>query len=148
MHNENGECFYQGETFINLKNFPRKKRFHQKHQNIVLYLTSFFICEERFAQPTGDGENVEIDTTLVDGEKIVHNICTVHGIRNRVLPNGIPVNSDNVALFLKPQLKHLEILFNVFEEVFLKINYNIGLNKMKKEYISIRINFLNHLSTL
>ena len=74
MHNENDEYFYQG---IKLKNFLQGKN------NVVLYISSIIICfEEWFRELTRDGENIEIDTRVVDGDKILHNICTVLGICN------------------------------------------------------------------
>ena len=101
---------------------------HDKNiQSIILYL------KECFGELTGYGQNFNIDTRVVDGGKILHNICTKLGIHNWVLPEGIPVNSDNVAVFLRVQLKSVEILFNHFEEVFLKINSNISLYIMEKE---------------
>ena len=42
-------------------------------------------------------------------------------------------------------LEGVEILFNSFEEVFLKINSNISFDIMEKEYLSMIIYSLNHL---
>ena len=78
MHNENDEYFYQG---IKLKNFLQGK--NSIKNNVVLYVSSIIICfEEWFRELTRDGENIEIDTRVVDGDKILHNICTVLGICN------------------------------------------------------------------
>ena len=65
---------------------------HEKNiQSIILYL------KECFGELTGYGQNFNIDTRVVDGGKILHNICTKLGIHNWVLPERIPVNSDNQA---------------------------------------------------
>ena len=89
----------------------------------MLYIRSITLClEEQFGELTGDGENFEIDTRVVDGDKILRNICTILYIHNWVLHDGIPVNSGNAAIFLRAQLESAEILFSHFEEVFLKIN--------------------------
>ena len=78
MHNENDEYFYQG---IKLKNFLKGK--NSIKNNVVLYISSIIICfEEWFRELTRDGENIEIDTRVVDGDKILHNICTILGICN------------------------------------------------------------------
>ena len=78
MHNENDEYFYQG---IKLKNFLQGK--NSIKNNVVLYISSIIICfEEWFRELTRDGENIEIDTRVVDGDKILHNICTVLCICN------------------------------------------------------------------
>ena len=115
----------------------------------MLYVSSIILClEEWFGELTGDGGNVEIDTRVVDEDKILHNICTVLDIRNWVLPDEIPVNSDNVPAFLRAQLESVEILFSRLEEVFLKINSNISLNIMREEYISIITYSVNHLNPL
>ena len=144
MHNENDEYFYQG---IKLKNFQRGK--DSIKNNEVLYVSSIIFClEEWFGELTGDGENVEIGTRVVDGDKILHNICTVLDIHNWVLPDGILVNSDNVAVFWRAQLESIEILFSRFEEVFLKINSNISLDIIRNAYISIIICSCNHLNPL
>ena len=135
VHNENDEYFYQG---IKLKNFQPGK--DSIKNNLVLHLSSIILClEEQIGELTGDGESVKIGTRVVNGDKILRNICTVLNICNWVLPNGIPVNSDNVAVFLIAQLESIEILFSCFQEVFLKINSNISLDIMRKEYISIII---------
>ena len=105
--------------------------------------------EEQFGEMTGIGENVKKDTRVVDGDKILHNICTVldiHNFHNWVWFDEIPVNSDNVAIFLRAQLERVDILFSHFEKVF--FSSNISLNIMKKEYISIIIYSLNHLNPL
>ena len=136
--------FYQGKK---LKNFQRGK--DSIKNNVVLYVSSITLClEEWFGELTGDGGNVEIDTRVVDEDKILHNICTVLDIRNWVLPDEIPVNSDNVPVFLRAQLESVEILFSRLEEVFLKINSNISLNIMREEYISIITYSVNHLNPL
>ena len=63
-----------------------------------------------------------------------------------MLPNGIPVNNDNVVIFVRAQLESVEILVICFEEVFLNIDSNTNLDIMKKEYISILI--YSHLNPL
>ena len=144
MRNDNDEYFYWG---IKLKNFQRGK--DSIKNNVVLYVSSIILCsEERFGELTGDGENVKIDTRVVGRDRILHNICTVLDICNWVLPDGIPVNNDNVAVLLRAQLESVEILFIRFEEVFLKISSNITLDILRKEYISIIIYSLNHLNPL
>ena len=80
--------------------------------------------------------------------EILRNICTVLDIRNWVLPDGIPVNGDNVAVFLRAELEGTEILLSHFEEVLLKISSNISLDIMKKEYVSIIIYSLNNLNVV
>ena len=113
----------------------------------MLYLSSIILClKERFGELTGDGENVEVDTRVVNRDKILHNICPVCDIHNCVLPNGIPVNNDNVVIFVRAQLESVEILVICFEEVFLNIDSNTNLDIMKKEYISILI--YSHLNPL
>ena len=113
----------------------------------MLYLSSIILClKERFGELTGDGENVEVDTRVVNRDKILHNICPVFDIHNCVLPNGIPVNNDNVVIFVRAQLESVEILVICFEEVFLNIDSNTNLDIMKKEYISILI--YSHLNPL
>ena len=72
--------------------------------------------EEYFGD--GDGENIKIDTRVVDGERILHNICTILEIWNWVLFDGIPVNSDNIVASLRAWLESIEILSNHFEKVF------------------------------
>ena len=47
------------------------------------------------------GENVEIDTRVTDGDKILHIICTVPDILNWLSTDAILINSDNVPVFLK-----------------------------------------------
>ena len=87
----------------------------------MLYVSFIILClEEQYGEQTVDGESVEIDTRVVDGDKILHNICTIFDIRNWVLPNGIPVNSGSVAIFLRAQLQNIEILFSrfVFKDQF------------------------------
>ena len=68
-------------TFIrvsNLKTFCKEKILSK-----ITYISSIIICfEEWFRELTRDGENIEIDTRVVDGDKILHNICTVLGICN------------------------------------------------------------------
>ena len=79
----------------------------------MLYVSSIILClEERFDKLTGDWEDIEIDTRVVDVCKILHNICIVLDIRNGVLPDEIPINSDNVAVFLKTLLASVETLFS------------------------------------
>ena len=113
----------------------------------MLYIKSIILClEEWFGD--GDGENVKIDTRIVYGDKIVHNICTLLVIHNWMLSDGIPVNSDNVVVFIRVWLESIEILFSCFEEVFLKISSNVNLGIMRKEYISIIIYSLSHLKIL
>lgn len=115
--------------------------------DVVLYLSSIILClKERFGELTGDGENVEVDTRIVDRDKILHNICHVCDIHNCVLPDGIPVNNDNVVIFVRAHLESIEILVICFEEVFLKIDSNANLDIMKKEYISMLI--YSHLNPL
>ena len=83
MHNENDGYFYQA---IKLKNFKRGK--NSIKNNVALYVSSIILClEEQLGELTGDGENVKIDTRVVDGDKILHNICTVRDIHNLVVSN-------------------------------------------------------------
>ena len=108
-HNENDKYFYQG---IKLKNLQRGK--DSIKNNVSLYASSIILSlEERFGEPTGDGENVKTDTRLVYGDKILPNIYIVLHIRNWV-SNGIPVNNGNAAVFLRAQLESVEILFSRF----------------------------------
>ena len=53
-----------------------------------------------------------------------------------------------MLLFTRVQLGIVEILFNKFEEVHLKIITNINLDIMKKEYISITVYPLNNVNPL
>ena len=72
VHNENDDYFYQ---CIKLKNFQQGK--NSIKNNVVLYESSIILCLEKwFGEMTGDGKNDEIDTGVVDGDKILHNICT------------------------------------------------------------------------
>lgn len=63
-----------------------------------------------------------------------------------MLPDGIPINSDNVLVFLRGQLESVDILFSCFKKVFLKISSNVSLDIMNNEYKSVRIYYLNHLN--
>ena len=83
--------------------------------------------EERFGELTGGGKNIEIDTTVADGDNILHNICTFPDICKYVLSYGIAVNSESVSAFLSAQMERVQILFSCFGELFLKINSNIFL---------------------
>ena len=95
LHNKNCEYFYQG---IKL-NFQWGK--DSIKNNLVLYISSIILSlEEHFGELTGYGENVEIDTRVVDGGKILYSICTVLDIRNWVLCDAIPVNNDSIVVFL------------------------------------------------
>ena len=58
----------------------------------MLYVSSNTLCF---------GENVEIDTTVTDGDKILHIICTVPDILNWLSTDAILINSDNVPVFLR-----------------------------------------------
>ena len=64
--------------------------------------------------------------------RFFNNICIILDIRNWLLPDGTPVNS-NVAVFLRVQLESVKILFSHFKEVFLRISSNISLDIMKRE---------------
>ena len=98
---------------MKLKNFQQGK--DSIKNNIVLYISSIIFCfKEQFGEPTGDGRNIEIDTRVVDGDKILHDICTVHGICDWVLPDGIPVNSGNVAILWKALRSYLTALKKCF----------------------------------
>ena len=49
----------------------------------MVHVSSIILClDERFGELAVDGENVEIDTRVADGDKILHNICIVLDIRN------------------------------------------------------------------
>lgn len=65
-----------------------------------------------------------------------------------MLPGGIPVNSNNVAVFLRALLESADILLSRFEEVLLEINSNVVSILLKKEYINIIIYSPNHLNIL
>ena len=56
------------------------------------------------------GENVKIDTRVVNGDKR----------QKWVLPDGIPVNSDNVSIFFKRQnhkmVKHTQTIRRQFAD--------------------------------
>lgn len=70
-------------------------------------------------------ENVGIDTRLAHVYKILYNIYTNLDNYSWLVPAGIPVNSDNVAVFLTVQLERIEILYSCLEEMFLRINSKI-----------------------
>ena len=143
VHNENDEHFYE---VIKLKNFQPGK--DSIKNNIVLYLSSIIFCfEERFGELIGDGKNVEIDTGVVDGDRILHNICTVLNIRNWMLSDGIPVNSDNVAVFYERSWKVLRSYLAALKKCFFKDQfqyqsryYEKGIHKYHNIYS------LNHLN--
>ena len=65
-----------------------------------------------------------------------------------MLPGGSPVNSNNVAVFLRALLESADILLSRFEEVLLEINSNVVSILLKKEYINIIIYSPNHLNIL
>ena len=112
--------------------------------NVVLYVSSIIFCVEvHFGELTWDGENVEIDTAVVNGDKILHNISIIFDIPKWVLSDEIAVSSDNIAVFFRAQLESV----GKHSKVFLKITSNITLDIMKKKYISIlySLNLLNPL---
>ena len=61
--------------------------------------------EERFSELAVDRENFKIDTRVVNGDKILHNICVVLEIYNWVFSDGIPV----IVVSLRAQLENFEI---------------------------------------
>ena len=61
--------------------------------------------EERFSELAVDRENFKIDTRVVNGDKILHNICAVLEIYNWVFSDGIPV----IVVSLRAQLENFEI---------------------------------------
>ena len=63
-----------------------------------------------------------------------------------MLPDGIPINSDNVLVFFRGQLESVDILFSCFKKVFLKISSNVSLDIMNSEYKSVSVYYLNHLN--
>ena len=84
----------------------------------MLYVSSAILyLEKRFGELTGAGKKVAKDPRTTEEDKILHNIFTVLDIRNWVLPDEIPINSDDAALFLRTQLKSVKILFDRLEEV-------------------------------
>ena len=149
VHNENDKYFLSEHFFqvqLQVHNFQLSRGRGSIKNNVLLYVSSIILClEEYFGN--GDGENVKIDTRVVDGERILHNICTVLEICHWVLFDGIPVNSDNIVASLSAQLESIEILSNRFERVFYT-PISICLNILKMEYTSIIIYSLNHLNPL
>ena len=103
MHNENGKYFsseYFFQVYLQVHNFQFSRGKGSIKNKILLYVSSIILClEEYFGD--GDGENIKIDTRVVDGERILHNICTILEIWNWVLFDGIPVNSDNIVASLR-----------------------------------------------
>ena len=109
LHNKNCEYFYQG---IKL-NFQWGK--DSIKNNLVLYISFIILSlEEHFGELTAYGENVEIDTRVVDGGKILYSVFLTQIISRR------QKNADaEVALSISRRQKwNSRRQFSIFKKLY------------------------------